>query len=977
METDVGLPRRPAIINPNNANPNNDQFNINSNNVSPNLNQSGDDDLGPTTTHNRRVSFSNRQDFNPPLRRNNLRPRSHSDRGRVETSVNSNGRIRMSHMYVIFSSFVALLAIVSPPSSKTIGSPTEQFLTTPGGIVPDEAQKIDSTVDVDGGTFSACEFASSTLENDQADDMISFSNFKQQQQKKKILIDVEIEESVAPATVTGNCFDEDGGEEEKKSVQQKKITEKDINKNQKRKWDDNMPRLLGWILSLHDKHDKSKIEKQELVQTEEGKTQSPYTLPKILRKIFDPSLLQWTNATDSSVKASTSSLLSQSSSIFHYGNRNIAKTTTEIIDKILNSNMRLFAIANLLLAVTFLLHSAVADLFLNESTRNGMGTTENGNVSPRNRLLIGMEGGVGASASNRINRSGRERLGGYLLFKLLLVSAVVEPGTLDLLILLSWYTLLSFLKSLSYLAGVTTAHASASGQSPQRGVLKLLLVVLIFDITAALLCAALFHGAGLSMVLLLTCDCMLLAVDVLTHLTRYSQQVLEDRHQARLLEIEGRQIQLHAEMRNAWQSNVEVTREDNSVGIEAHDDVDRQEERREGSNEEATMSNEELREESRQFDHEMEMMEAIHSRRLAILDHTAFVFDLLSALLTIAHFLHIWFLHGISFNLVDGVLALHLHTAISAAGKKIVERRNHNRIARDLDSFFEDATELEMRKASAVGDVCCICLGTMSMGNVKKVACGHLYHTNCLREVVERARSVEAARCPLCRASVINGMQFPSNSTQNDGIPGVSPGVFIVGFGNSTQQNFIGRNVDENVDGAIQNRQQEDVNRNINARLQDNIEPLNGTGIQNVNERPLFRFSTEGILPTWLPIPAFSFEVVRRQSLGADMGEENGPMPRLQAQQQEHGNIIANQPQQQQQRPATEPSFFRRLLVLAGAVPMSPEQEAVALSQLVDMFPQYDRSDLLRELRERGSSEGVVEAVLSGLFSGIARPGAV
>jgi hypothetical protein len=42
---------------------------------------------------------------------------------------------------------------------------------------------------------------------------------------------------------------------------------------------------------------------------------------------------------------------------------------------------------------------------------------------------------------------------------------------------------------------------------------------------------------------------------------------------------------------------------------------------------------------------------------------------------------------------------------------------------------------------------------------------------------------------------------------------------------------------------------------------------------------------------------------------------------------------------QQQQR---ETSFWRRLLILVGAIPMSPEEEAVALEQLVDMFPQYD-----------------------------------
>ena len=54
---------------------------------------------------------------------------------------------------------------------------------------------------------------------------------------------------------------------------------------------------------------------------------------------------------------------------------------------------------------------------------------------------------------------------------------------------------------------------------------------------------------------------------------------------------------------------------------------------------------------------------------------------------------------------------------------------------------------------------------------------------------------------------------------------------------------------------------------------------------------------------------------------------------------------------------------------------MSPEEEAIAMEQLVDMFPQYERSDLLRELRARRSAEAVVESVLLGVFSGVARGG--
>jgi hypothetical protein len=39
------------------------------------------------------------------------------------------------------------------------------------------------------------------------------------------------------------------------------------------------------------------------------------------------------------------------------------------------------------------------------------------------------------------------------------------------------------------------------------------------------------------------------------------------------------------------------------------------------------------------------------------------------------------------------------------------------------------------------------------------------------------------------------------------------------------------------------------------------------------------------------------------------------------------------------------------------------------------IFPQYDRADLLRELRARRSAEAVAESILLGIFSGIPRGG--
>jgi len=598
-----------------------------------------------------------------------------------------------------------------------------------------------------------------------------------------------------------------------------------------------------------------------------------------------------------------------------------SSTLTQIMDKILTSTPRLLALANLLLAVTYLLHATVATLFLgNEFFTDEMIRTNLRSSSP----TAAGTSNFGASTSNRMHRSGRERLGGYLLFKLLLISAVVEPDTLDLLILLSWYTVLSFLRSLAHLAAMTVAHSQASGQHPPKGVLQLLLAVLICDVVAACVCAALFHGAGIGMVLLLNCDCALLAVDIVAHIVRYSQHLLEEKHNVKVTDIEARQLQLHNDIRAL---RTRQTDSENSVD----DDLTRT----------ASLVSEEetrLREESRKLDQALELLEANHTRRMNSLEYMAYIFELLALLLSVFHFLHIWSLHGVSFNLVDGVLALHLQGAIAAIGKKIAQRRNQNRIARDLDGLFDDASEVDMRKASISGDVCCICLGTMTTGNVKKVGCGHLYHTTCLREVVERARSIDLAKCPLCRSSILRGSSRVPNSAPS-----------------ATRQGFPER--PNNEVNIVARLGPEDSNTNT-----DGIAPQAPT---NQVENSLFRFSTEGLLPGWLPLPAFSFEVVRRP------GAENTVQPHQRDPVIPRGNIIGQQQQHQ------ELSLFRRTLLVLGLVQFSPEEEAAAIGQLVDMFPQYERADLLRELRNRGSSEAVVELVLSGAFLGVDRQGAI
>mmetsp|Transcript_7440 Transcript_7440/g.8613 ORF Transcript_7440/g.8613 Transcript_7440/m.8613 type:complete len:558 (+) Transcript_7440:1-1674(+) len=552
-------------------------------------------------------------------------------------------------------------------------------------------------------------------------------------------------------------------------------------------------------------------------------------------------------------------------------------------------------------------------------------------------------------------------------------------------------------------------------------------------------CIALFYGAGWGMVLLLTCDNVLLGMEVLVGVVRHGMQVMEGKHerivrrleQENLERIMGRGVTMGVRSSGSREQLVrdegilleETSEDDDAEATTTATNASHMTEEEELQNDTAALLQAE-EEYQRLIDSQMELMEETNARRNDMLETLVFALELVSSVITVCHFLHIWSLHGFTFGLVDGVLALHLHTAVSTAGRKISDRRNQNKIARDLDGLFDDASDLELRKSSAAGDVCCICLGTMSStcvtntkganpgsntsnsqpknfhyrGVVKKVTCGHLYHAHCLREVVERARSIEAARCPLCRASLLTGR----HSTTPDAA--VTP----VGDAEATPTNT----------------------NNLNFRIQTGVAPTDGmqfndqtaqqTPQQNQqapprqNERALFRFSTDGFLPPWLPFPALSFEVVRR---APQMGVADNVIaaaaavlqqPAAAALQQPPGAAATGVNEQPVGGPGTagpaalatnnetdtnnnnnnvpandlnnnnhqvHSSIFRRLLQLGGILPLSPQEETMALEQLVDMFPQYDRADLLRNLRDRGSAEMVVESVLMGTFRGMPRGG--
>jgi hypothetical protein len=302
------------------------------------------------------------------------------------------------------------------------------------------------------------------------------------------------------------------------------------------------------------------------------------------------------------------------------------------------------------------------------------------------------------------------------------------------------------------------------------------------------------------------------------------------------------------------------------------------------------------------------------------------------------------------------------------------------------------------------GDVCCICLGTMSylpihstkssrqqhdadrgnndksqstkqQCNVKKVSCGHLYHTSCLREVIERARSIEAARCPLCRAPFVpTKQQDPSRRTTTT--------TTTLTTRNTNRNNNVAeaqRSVDLMNNLSHQQEVESDDNTTTARRNTGDTTNMAVAAVAAQNpavEDSIFRFSTEGLLPDWIPVPGFSFEIVRRPSLAPVPVAVNDNIANVDdALPQQHDGQPAAVPNQQQQQQPMEQSLLRRILLLSGIVQMSPAEEAIALEQLLDMFPQYERLDLQRALRQRGTIEAVVESILAGVFVGIPRGG--
>ncbi|ELR11345.1 CUE domain containing protein [Acanthamoeba castellanii str. Neff] len=105
--------------------------------------------------------------------------------------------------------------------------------------------------------------------------------------------------------------------------------------------------------------------------------------------------------------------------------------------------------------------------------------------------------------------------------------------------------------------------------------------------------------------------------------------------------------------------------------------------------------------------------------------YAEFLTESLILVATIGHYIHILYLHGLSFTLIHVVLFLHMRLAFQGLRIKIAAWSRYRQMNADLNTRYPSVSADELAQYN---DSCAICLTHLS-ASAKKLPCGHIFHT--------------------------------------------------------------------------------------------------------------------------------------------------------------------------------------------------------------------------------------------------------
>ncbi|KAK9805241.1 hypothetical protein WJX72_008208 [[Myrmecia] bisecta] len=137
----------------------------------------------------------------------------------------------------------------------------------------------------------------------------------------------------------------------------------------------------------------------------------------------------------------------------------------------------------------------------------------------------------------------------------------------------------------------------------------------------------------------------------------------------------------------------------------------------------------------------------------AVLYHVELVTDLLLYSMTLAHYSHIFWMHGFALQLLDAILFLDLRSLIVALFTRIRGYQRYRTATHNLNHLFPDASPAQLMQRC---DECAICKDHMQVAKV--LPCEHLFHLSCLRAWLQQSGS-DNFTCPICRASLFGAKE--------------------------------------------------------------------------------------------------------------------------------------------------------------------------------------------------------------------------
>lgn len=296
-----------------------------------------------------------------------------------------------------------------------------------------------------------------------------------------------------------------------------------------------------------------------------------------------------------------------------------------------------------------------------------------------------------------------ERLVNYVIYKGTFLPLVVPPTKYHAALWSIWLAVLCSLKMFQALARDRLERLNASPSATSWTyfrVYSVLLLVLFVDLSGIRFCLMIYRTLGLSLFLLLFFEPLSIAFETLQAILVHGFQLLD--------------IWLHHSAGN--NSNCQISKFFN-----------------------------------------MTIPGLLWELKGSLIRNLGFFLDMATLLMALGHYVHIWRLHGMTFNLVDAVLFLNIRALLSAIVKRIRGFMKLRKALGALDAALPDATPEELQ---AYDDECAICREPMA--KAKKLNCNHLFHLACLRSWLDQGLN-EYYSCPTCRKPLFVGRENDVN----------------------------------------------------------------------------------------------------------------------------------------------------------------------------------------------------------------------